>query len=504
MAQEPRLARHEIALIKAMLAKGEMPKDRIQAFFTRPDRTVNYGRIHNIETGKIGAGVEPAADHELAAFLESFGKAAPQEPSETDPLSPSTLSALLKIDPKRPGRLLKDESDSFEAKETFHTKGAQFAKYARTAAGFANAGGGYLVFGVKDETLEVTGLADDRFTAADKAELTQRFDHFLAPAIQWDRTTFDIAGKTLGVIYVYSALRKPVVSRMESDGLRDGAIYYRYIGATREVRSAELGEILGARDRRAGEDLAQVVSRVSNIGVQNVGIFDIDAGRVEGARGSFMIDENLLPKLRFVKEGEFAETKGAPTLRLIGDVETVEAGKVRPIIVAGRALSEYDIVRDFIEQKVHGDPKQYIRHQLHLQYKILPLFFYAAKAGLHKSELTELVRNEPYASKHTLGKVCARVSGAQCMPPESRKNYEDVIAKLLSGETPRVTPENSIKLAKALRALTPGEIEKVDVFKVLRLLLAAHDENPDRTLYGQIRLTASFVDETIFGRELAP
>jgi hypothetical protein len=93
MAQEPRLARHEIALIKAMLAKAEMPKDRIQAYFSRPDRTVNYGRIHNIETGKIGMGVEPAADNELAAFLDSFGKSAPQEPSETIP-SPHRLSQL--------------------------------------------------------------------------------------------------------------------------------------------------------------------------------------------------------------------------------------------------------------------------------------------------------------------------------------------------------------------------------------------------------------------------
>jgi len=83
MAQEPRLARHEIALIKAMLAKKDMPKDRIQAYFSRPDRTVDCGRIHNIETGKIGAGVEAAADHELAAFLDSFGKTIPQEPSET-------------------------------------------------------------------------------------------------------------------------------------------------------------------------------------------------------------------------------------------------------------------------------------------------------------------------------------------------------------------------------------------------------------------------------------
>ncbi len=43
MAHEPRLARHEIALIKAMLSKNDMPKDRIQAYFSRPDRPVNYG-----------------------------------------------------------------------------------------------------------------------------------------------------------------------------------------------------------------------------------------------------------------------------------------------------------------------------------------------------------------------------------------------------------------------------------------------------------------------------
>jgi hypothetical protein len=176
MPNEPRLARHEIALIKAMLAKNDMPKDRIQAYFSRPDRTVNYGRIHNIDSGKIGAGVEAASEQELADFLDNFDKTLPPTPSETDPLSQAALSAILHEDPARPGRLLKDESDVFEAKETFHPKGAQFAKYARTAAAFANAAGGYLVFGVKDETLEIAGLADGRFTTADKAELTQRFE----------------------------------------------------------------------------------------------------------------------------------------------------------------------------------------------------------------------------------------------------------------------------------------------------------------------------------------
>lgn len=203
MANEPRLARHEIALIKAMLAKGGIPKDRIQAYFSRPDRTVNFGRIRNIEKDELGAGVEQATDDELNAFLDSYGKTAPQEPPESDPLSPTTLAVLLRTDTNRPNKLVKDENDSFEAKENFHPRGAGFAKYARTAAGFANANGGYLVFGVKDEPLEVVGLADERFSSVDKAELTQRFDQHLAPALRWGRTTFDVRGKKIGVIYVY-------------------------------------------------------------------------------------------------------------------------------------------------------------------------------------------------------------------------------------------------------------------------------------------------------------
>ena len=63
----------------------------------------------------------------------------------------------------------------------------------------------------------------------------------------------------------------------------------------------------------------------------------------------------------------------------------------------------------------------------------------------------------------------------------------------------RVTPENAITLARAIRALTTEELQKIDVLKVLRALLTAHDEGPERTLFHQLRLTASFVDECLFG-----
>jgi hypothetical protein len=484
-----------------MLGRGDFSKDRIQSYFSRPDRTVNYGRIHNIESGRIGRDIERASEEELEIFVRDFGKAPLRTPTEVDPLSAETLTDLLKVDPARPDRLLKDESDLYEAKETFHTRGAQFAKYAKTAAGLANAGGGYIVFGVKDETLEIVGLPDGRFASTDKADLTMRFDQLLAPAIRWDRTSFVVAGKVVGVIYVYTATRKPIISRMDTEGLRDGAIYYRYVGSTRDVRSAELNEILGSRDRRAGEDFSRLISRVSNIGVENIGLLDVDTGRVEGTHGTFLIDEDLLPKLRFVKEGEFSETTGAPTLRLIGEVEPIETPKPTTIVVRGHALSEHDIVRNFIQQRPTDDPKQYIRLQLHLQYKLLPLFFFAANAALKKDTLIKLIEEERDVSKYTANKISARVLGLQ-LPTESRKNYEEIITKLLAGEMPRVTPENAIKLAKAVRAMKYAEIASIDVFKLLKSLLVAYDESPDHGFYSQLRITASYVDDIQFRNEV--
>jgi hypothetical protein len=269
MPADPRLARHEIALIKQMLARDDFTKDRIQSYFSRPDRTVNFGRITDIGKGRLGADVEPAGDKAVEEFIASFGRTNPFSDAEADLLSQETLARLFRLN--KDGKwLVRDESDTFEAKETFHKGGANFAKYAKTAAGFANAAGGYLVFGVKDGTLEVVGLLDDRFLKIDKAEITQKFGQHLTPAIWWDRTTFILGGKTLGVIHVSSSTRKPIVSRSDTDSLRDGAIYYRYIGETREARSAEIHEILNARDRRAGEELANVVTRVSNIGVEKL------------------------------------------------------------------------------------------------------------------------------------------------------------------------------------------------------------------------------------------
>jgi hypothetical protein len=497
MPTDPRLARHEIALIKKMLAREDFTKDRIQSYFSRPDRTVNFGRLTDIGKGKLGGDVEAADDKTVQDFIASFDRFKPFTEIEADPLSRQTLAGLFRLH-IHGKRLERDESDTFEAKETFYKGGPNFAKYAKTAAGFANAAGGYLVFGIKDGTLEIVGLPDDRFLKIDKAEITQKFGQHLTPAITWDRTTFDIAGKTVGIIHVPSSTRKPIVSRSDVDGLRDGAIYYRYIGETREVRSAELHELMTARDRRAGEELAKVVTRASSIGVENIGLLDVDTGIVEGNRGSFLIDESLLPKISFIKEGDFEQVKGAPALRLVGSVESVDHDKLQTTYISGRAISEHDIVRHAIDMDVPGDPKEFIRQQMHLQFKKLPLYFFAVKAGMSRVQLIELIETEQDTSLHTKEKLLQRARNSSPPPAAS-----DLISKLTNGDAVRITPENAIGVCKAIQAMTPAELTAFDAYRVMKTLLTLYAENPSAPLYLQVRYTATYVDDVIFNPQLA-
>jgi hypothetical protein len=42
---------------------------------------------------------------------------------------------------------------------------------------------------------------------------------------------------------------------------------------------------------------------------------------VDGKGGKFAIDQKALSKVAFVKEGQFVETSGAPTLTLVGEIQ---------------------------------------------------------------------------------------------------------------------------------------------------------------------------------------
>jgi hypothetical protein len=59
----------EIALVKAMVQAGGRSNQDILAFFSRPDRSINQGRVAEIVSGKRHQSIPPASPGELRAFL---------------------------------------------------------------------------------------------------------------------------------------------------------------------------------------------------------------------------------------------------------------------------------------------------------------------------------------------------------------------------------------------------------------------------------------------------
>lgn len=71
-SKENTLTRREVALVKALVARGGLTDQAIQAYFTRPGRTINHARILEIRTVLRHADVPAASEKELKAFLERW------------------------------------------------------------------------------------------------------------------------------------------------------------------------------------------------------------------------------------------------------------------------------------------------------------------------------------------------------------------------------------------------------------------------------------------------
>jgi len=137
--------------------------------------------------------------------------------------------------------------------------------------------------------------------------------------------TLERAGKTVGVIYISPTTIKPVIFIRQNSkaGAAEGHIYYRYQSENRLIAPTELQHIIEERIRALSETiLSKHISNILANGIENSAVLNLETGVVDGRARSFVIDEELLPKIKFVKEGEFVEKSGAPTLKLIGEIKS--------------------------------------------------------------------------------------------------------------------------------------------------------------------------------------
>lgn len=483
MGRKRSITDEEISLIKAMAARGMKNKD-IQFFFNRPDRSVNSGRITGIKDGSYSdaASIPAANDESLNAFLATFkatevtasvkapGTRASELPDD-GPMDEAVLAEMFEKRGEGTWRFKHGESDRHECKQDFGFRHA--GKWLRAVAALANNTGGYIVFGVKDKKIAngkidpdsytVSGLQSPEFANADPADFSKRIKAAFDPTPRVESAILNLEGAYVGIMYVHQHGSRPIIAQKgDGDQVKEGDIFFRYPGQSSRIKYSDLRTILDERDRQSREQILPMVEKLLQLGPRDAMVADLAGGVLSGEKGSIVIGEDLLKKIKFIREGEFNEVAGDPTLKLVGEVQSVGGSEH---VVHKAFVTPADLLEEFLHLKSPYDPKEYIRCAVEGgNGSWLPMQYYARKAGLSTDELTTFImaakapktRRETYRDR-ALGKISAfRKSGGQ---PESIK------AQMEAGTLPFLSsPTDAANAGRAAAALTtkpPLELSQI-------------------------------------------
>ncbi len=497
-------------MIKAMLARGMANKD-IQFYFNRQDRPVNSGRITGIRKGVYGnsRSIPAASGADLDGFLAVFkspdlsGVATPLGPKS--PLDPSIIAAFFKRDTNGIHRLIDGESDTRECKLGFGLRHSHL--WVKAVAALANNRGGYVFFGVADgghmgdagEDLShaVVGMGTDEFSNVDPAVVTGKLKSILDPTPRIEMASVEIGGIRIGVIHVEQHPSRPIIAqKTEGDKIKEGDIFYRYPGQSARIKYSDLRAMLDQRDRQARLDVMPMVERLLALGPQRALVADLEEGVLANGQGRIAIDSELLKNISFIREGNFDEVAGAPTLKLIGEVVPVDQNDIR----SRGVLTDDVFLRNFLSGQTISQPTEYIRYAaVGGRAAWLPIGYFAQKAGLSRRAVRELVAGLPgdTAQKKVLLTRIDKADGA-------KKNYagspKTIVEKLMAGQ---IIEPTDAKSAGSIAQAICGLREKVplllaDLLGLLGRCLAAIDAEGRTPALSSVRRAACRIDELFF------
>jgi hypothetical protein len=472
----------EVALIKAMLARGMKNKD-IQFFFNRPDRPVNSGRITGIRNGSYGKSntIDAATDDELDTFVASqptpgnIGGVMVPGGSHPDggPLTAECLSKFFAPGPAGLWRLTGGETDRHECKANFGFKHQE--KWLRAVAALANNDGGYVFFGVHDKDTKgplgedlghaVVGMDTEEFQNADPADFAKRIKAIFDPTPQFQTQTTQIGGKTIGVIYVHRHPSRPVIATKQEGSIREGDIFFRYPGQSSRIKYSDLRALLDARDAEARSQMLPMLERLLQSGPRRSMVVDLEHGTLGDGKAAIHIDEALVKRLTFIKEGEFTESEGAPTLRLIGEVQPISETSYAMAKLG--LLTRDNLLNAFLDQIAPDDPKLYIRFAIEVgQGEWLPLHYFAKLAGFSRVQLEAFI-NATGGTTSRKKTYIARVQPNAAFHA-AIGSPKSVLTEILAGNLPEVsTAKEASNASQAIQALPNGTIFKTEAMLAL-------------------------------------
>ena len=232
---------------------------------------------------------------------------------------------------RKDGSLYHRESQTLEFKESFNFAG--LSEYFRDFAAFANNKGGWLIFGVKDRPKrELIGLNDkssEQFDKIDPEKISGFLLDLFSGNIVWKHDVVEIQGMNFGFFFIEEAKIKPIICKKDEGEIRNGEIYFRYGGRTQKIQYAELEDIINHRIERQNSQWMDLISKIGKSGPQNAAILDLDKVAISKNNSQILVvDDKLIKGINWIKEGSFNEKEGAPTLKLVGEVQPIDTVEV--------------------------------------------------------------------------------------------------------------------------------------------------------------------------------
>lgn len=143
--------------------------------------------------------------------------------------------------------ILRGESSSVE----FKGIRLEARKYMKTVIAFSNGKGGYLVFGIEDQTRKIIGIPEEQLFQEMDA-ITNAVSDMCQPMVIPDIYPYTIDGKTVIIVNVPSGRQRPYY--LESEGFPNG-VYIRVAGTTRHADQSMIRQLYFDTEGRSYDSL---------------------------------------------------------------------------------------------------------------------------------------------------------------------------------------------------------------------------------------------------------
>lgn len=251
-----------------------------------------------------------------------------------------------------------------------------------------------------------------------------------------------------------------------------------------------------------------LIQKIAKIGIDNVVLFNTETGDLSGNGRSIIFDEVLLEKIQFIKEGEFVEVKGQPTLRLVGDIASISLGHIvvketeKKVV---KAIEPHNIVESFLNNDKTDESLEYIKRICSTSTANFPIYYYVQLSRLHISSVVEMIRKIPSRSTAKI-KLIERLEGKRV-----EQGVLPYVETTASSEKRQYRLKwlnenidlNQVDLNRCIQAflcLTADEIRKHDVYfrQIFKEIFTASFEMVNPSIASMIRKSICKMDESLY------